>query len=649
MKMTLRSSSILGSAVLLAAAWAHGCSGADADPGSGVNQVDGGGGTGNPLDSGFIDSDIEPDPVCLDPTDSDGDSIADDIEGEGDTDGDGTPDKLDLDSDGDGISDQDEATNPLLPKNSGGVRTDPCSPVANSDGNDDGPDFQDRDSDGDGILDEDEQTGCANDCRVKADCDDDGVVDIVESAAGSDVCDASSVPTDASLYFIVPYKAGEQAQRFSFSTGIKDADIYFMIDTTESMQAAINNVKASLDTKIIPTLLNGKPSVTPPIPAIPGAFIGVGDFKDVPWPPYGYSADTTYRNRFCVGGDQISCSGGAWIDGSLSAPIDNGGTFSAPDNVRTILNSLVAGGGGDGPEAATQALFMALTSAPFVFTGGPTEGGASGTWRPHDANCDPGLLGRICFRPGKLPIFVLITDAALHNGPTAAYNYSAAQVGGTKTYAEVVAAMNSVGAKVVGVPVETAGGGSAAAARVDLIDLAKQTGSLYYEPSFGGREEPLVNEPTATGGVADEVVRLIGLLAGQGLNNVTTRTASYDCPGNVDCDGNGTTDPEFHNLTDPKTSQPFDATQLILSVSPVPSTASPLPYSTIDSTTFYGVRGDKTVEFEVKAQNDVLQPEALTVLRALLRVQTPGGQALGGTDGIKVIYLVVPRYAIDPR
>ena len=36
-------------------------------------------------------------------------------------------------------------------------------------------------------------------------------------------------------------------------------------------------------------------------------------------------------------------------------------------------------------------------------------------------------------------------------------------------------------------------------------------------------------------GVSDEVVRLIGKLVGQGLNNVTTKTTNYDCPGAVDC------------------------------------------------------------------------------------------------------------------
>lgn len=651
MKANASGFTLVGGACLLAMLAVHGCSGADENPGTNVGENDAGGGSGGaPQDSGFIDANIDPDPKCLDPEDSDGDTIADDLEGDGDTDGDGTPDKLDLDSDDDGLLDEEEAVNPNLPAGKGGQRTDPCSPVANSDDDEDGPDFQDNDSDGDGVPDDDEITGCNADCRVAGDCDEDEVIDLVESAAGSNPCDASSVPTDASLYFIVPWNGGPKTQRFSFSTGIKDADIYFMIDTTASMQAAIDNVKASLDTKIIPTILNGNPNASPAIPAIPGAFVGAGSFRDVPWPPYGQSnaggntPDETFQNRFCIGGDAANnCAGGSYVEGSISAPVDNAGSFVAPDNVRTVLNSLTAAGGGDGPEAATQAMYMAVDSSPFAFTGGPISQN-NGVWSPAAANCDPGLLGRVCFRPGKLPIFVLISDAQFHNGATVANDYDTQVAGGTKKYADVVSAMNGIGAKIVGVPVQTGGGGSAAGTRTDMIDLAQKTGSLYFDPSFGGREEPLVNDPTANGSVADEVVRLIGLLAGQGLNNVTTNTTSYDCPGNVDCDGNGTPDPEFHNVIDDETDQPFDATRLILSVSPVPSTASPLPYSTIDATTFYGVRGDKTVEFEVTAENEILKPKVLTVLRALLRVQTPGGQALGGTEGIKVIYLVVPRY-----
>ncbi|MBX3182410.1 MAG: hypothetical protein KIT72_08825 [Polyangiaceae bacterium] len=652
--MRLRRASIIGGGFTLACALAVACSGADDTPQSniGTGGAAGSGGTagtggdgGSLFDAAFPDV-IEPnDPKCTDETDSDGDGIADMIEGDGDTDGDGIPDKLDLDSDNDGIPDAEEAANPSLrPGAKGRIRTGPCSPVANSDDDLDGPDFQDLDSDNDGVPDEDEVKGCAVDCRVNADCDSDTIVDIVEMAAGSDPCDASSQPTNASLYFIVPYGEGPKTQRFPFSTGIKDADVYFMIDTTRSMQPAIDNVKSSLDTTIIPTILNGSTTAVPPIPAIPGAYLGIGSFKDVPWLPYGNSGDQPYTNRFCVGGSlDDGCAAGSWVDGNLTEPINTGGVFTAPTNVRTILDDLTASGGEDAPEALTQALFMAVNSSPFAFTGGPPAQNG-GIWSPHAANCEPGLLGRACLRPGKLPIFVVITDAPSHNGPTATYNYDPSQAGGSKSYAEVVAAMNAVGAKIVGVPVQTAGGGSAAPARTELVDLAQKTGSLYYDPTFGGRELPLVNDPTANGRVAEEVVRLIGLLAGQGLNNVTTRTTSYDCPGNTDCDGDGIPDPEYHNRIDTETGLPFDATRLIQSVTPVPSTQTPLPYATLDATTFYSVRGDQTVEFEVTARNDTLKPGALTVLRALLRVQTPGGKELGGRDGIKVIYLVVPRY-----
>ncbi len=81
---------------------------------------------------------------------------------------------------------------------------------------------------------------------------------------------------------------------------------------------------------------------------------------------------------------------------------------------------------------------------------------------------------------------------------------------------------------------------------------------------------------------------------------------------------------------------------------PVEVATNPKPYTSVDTTTFYGVRGDATVEFEVFARNTVLKPQALTVVRAILRVQTPGGQALGGPDGVKVIYLVIPPYSIVP-
>jgi hypothetical protein len=58
----------------------------------------------------------------------------------------------------------------------------------------------------------------AKGCRVLADCDDDGVIDIVEIAAGSSPTDPSSLPEDAGLYFVLPYQGGELTRDFTFAT-----------------------------------------------------------------------------------------------------------------------------------------------------------------------------------------------------------------------------------------------------------------------------------------------------------------------------------------------------------------------------------------------------------------------------------------------
>ena len=587
------------------------------------------------IEGGVLDvfTEVPASPNCDDPTDTDGDGIADALEEapSTDTDGDGDPDYMDDDADGDGVLDKDEAANPFLEGNQAGkVRTDPCSQLADSD-SDGIPDVRDVDSDGDGVADEDEMaydTDGSKGCRVKPDCDGDGVVDPVELAAGSDALDASSVPPDATLYFVLPYKAPEKTKDFPFSAGVKQADVYFLIDTTQSMQAAIDNVGASLDSAIMPAILNGDPTANPPIPAIPGAWIGVGDFRDVPWAPWGASTDDVYRSRFNVGGTEVL--------GNLTEPAQGSGGLVAPANVTQILGSLQAAGGGDAPEGLTQALWIASTGQQYAATLGDY-------WTWNDQSCTaPGALGGPCFRPGALPVFVVVTDAPFHNGPSASHDYDPSNTGGTKTYAETVDAVNALGAKVVGVSVNT---GTPGAARADLVDLAEKTDSLWYDPAFGGNEYPLVtDQDTATGDVSSEVVRLIGLLAGQGLHNVTTLTSSYDCDGGLDCDGDGTTDPAYHNpVVSPETT-PFDAAKMILDVEPVDSTEVPLPYADLDDTTFYGVRGDATVTFRVHAQNTVLKPPAMVVLRARIRVQTPKGQLLGGASGVKVVYLVIPRY-----
>ncbi|MBK8252702.1 MAG: hypothetical protein IPK82_08545 [Polyangiaceae bacterium] len=573
-------------------------------------------------------------PGCTDTTDTDGDAIADSLEGTGDLDEDGTPNNEDTDSDGDGLLDADEATNPFLDPSQGGFsRDEPCDPLADTDG-DTKPDALDKDSDNDGLSDKQEAKADPDGklgCKVKTDCDGDGVIDLIEAAAGSDPADDKSVPDDPGLFFVLPYGEGEKTQDFVFSTGVSKADIYFMIDTTASMQPAIDTLKSSISTKVIPAILNGDSTANPPIPPIDDAWIGMGTFRDVPWSTYGQPGDDIYRHRFDIAGQTIT--------GNVTPPKAVGNTFAAPDNVTKILNSLTAAGGGDAPEATTQALWIAATNGLYAATVGGIWSPAS----PYPAPCtDLSLIGVPCFRKDSIPIFVLMTDAAFHNGPLAVNNYAAAEVGGTKTYTESVDALNAISAKIVGVPVS---GGNPNAARKDLTDLAEKTGSSYYDPQFGGTIRPLVSETDVTSGnVSDEVVRLLGLLSGAGLHDVTTDRVSYSCAGGVDCTGDGKPDLAYENPPVKAGEQPFDAAKLITKVAPVESTQVPKPYSSLDSATFFGVRGAAELTFRVHARNDDWAPSSLVVLRAKILVETPSGQLLGGAAGVKLVYFVIPEY-----
>ncbi|MEZ4300851.1 MAG: hypothetical protein R3B70_38310 [Polyangiaceae bacterium] len=572
--------------------------------------------------------------ACDDPTDSDGDGIADKLEGDEDIDGDGKPNAQDTDSDGDGIPDADEAANPFLePGVPGKTRDSACDKLADTDA-DGTPDAFDKDSDNDGLSDKQERAFDPDGklgCGVTTDCDGDGVIDLIEVAAGSDPTDPKSVPDDPGLFFVLPYGEGEKTQDFVFSTGVTKADIYFMIDTTASMQPAIDSLKASISTKVIPSILNGDLSVSPPIPPIDDAWIGMGTFRDVPWGTYGQPGDNIYRNRFDVNAQTIT--------GNVTPPKESGSTFVAPDNVTKILGSLSAAGGGDAPEATTQALWMAATNGLYA----ATIGGLWSPANPYPAPCpDIDMIGVPCFRPDAVPIFVLVTDAAMHNGPLASNNYDPSLVGGTKSYTEAVDALNAISAKVVGVPVA---GGNPNAARKDLVELANKTGSAYHDPQFGGTDRPLVSETDVTsGGVSDEVVRLLGLLSGAGLHDVTTERANYSCAGGVDCTGDGKPDLAYQNPPVLEGGMPFDASKLISSVVPVESAEVPKPYGSLNKSTFFNVRGAADLTFRVHAKNDVWAPDNLVVLRAKILVQTPTGQLLGGAQGVKLVYFVIPEY-----
>ena len=202
--------------------------------------------------------------------DCDGDGIHDPVgspEHPNDCDGDTIPDYMDEDSDGDTIPDrvegmkivtdvyarysQDADGDGLLDKDE--VGEDPLHP-RDTDG-DTIPDYLDTDSDGDGLSDKWEREHSAEGYDpYKEDSDGDGASDLIEFGAGTNPGDPNDNPTSrGNFVFLSPYKGKTTPERetLSFETAIQTVDIYFSIDQSGSMSSEIKTLKNEL-----PTLLN---------------------------------------------------------------------------------------------------------------------------------------------------------------------------------------------------------------------------------------------------------------------------------------------------------------------------------------------------------------------------------------------------------
>lgn len=425
---------------------------------------------------GPVDTDDDGTPDYRDP-DSDDDTILDRDEGDADTDGNGVPDRRQLDADNDRYLDADEA----------GDANPATRPV---DTDDDGtPDFQDPDSDGDGLSDLREKELGTN--RIDADSDDDGVTDLVEveacdeAACAGEVLDGDVSPrTRGSLVFLVPFgsAASPESEQFAFSSELTKADVYFLIDTTSTMDAAIASVRDSL---AAPDGLIARARED-----IQEVWFGVGAFDDYPVTPYG---NAMYGGRAFYHLADVSASA---------------------DAAQTAVNGLTTHAGGDLPESLIPALHAVATG----------EGlGASSGWRDARVDsgqgfspCPSGRHGWPCFRPDALPIIVAITDQEPHNGPGGFAAYDNGVLGAdAPTYAEARDALLGLRARVVGVAV---GGGG----KQTLDILATDTGAF----NFAG--ERLVSV-TDGAGVADSLISQLSTLANQAPVDVSLTLR--DAPG----------------------------------------------------------------------------------------------------------------------
>ncbi len=537
-------------ACVCATLWLFACApGVSPQPGRGGGGEDGGG-----PDSRLAG--------CNERLDADGDGLADALEGSGDADGDGTPNAQDPDSDGDGIPDAEE-------QRGAGA----CTVV---DTDEDGvPDFLDTDSDNDGLSDEEERGRYGTD-PYDRDTDGDGVTDLGEVlGTRTDPRDPSSTIPEGDFFVLLPY-GSEDAQLLRFGTELRKADVYFLVDTTGSMEAAIGNVRSSL--RSLASEIQSR---------IPDVQMGVGQFRDFPF-----------------GGGGAFGVGGYGSDGDMAYRNEQDITPSL-DLVQAALDGLSAGGGADTPESHVEALFQTA----LAYGGSWRHEGRSHAIPPKTCPVVPDdprpRRGYPCFRPGALPIVVMVSDAPWHNGPGGSAAYAGISPP-PATFAQALEAMQSIGARFLGV---TVGGGG----RGEMSEMARMTGTVDLSGT------PLVYD-APSGTVSDRIVEGIGTLAGGVKQNVSTRKENVR--GNPD---------------------EFDATLFIEAIVPQEgygsSGAAGTGYDSKDETTFYGVVPGTQVAFRVDFANRVRMPaESAEIFRARIIVVGNGVTDLDARN----VYIVVP-------
>jgi hypothetical protein len=535
----------------------------------------------------MTDRDGGPGSGCSDTTDTDGDGIADQREGTNDLDGDGTPNHLDDDSDGDGIPDSIE-----------GGGGDPCAP---RDSDVDGTiDSLDTDSDNDGVSDADEATAGTDPTNI--DTDGDGITDLGEAAAGTDPSDPSSTIPAGDFFVVLPYNGDHVPRPLRFGTNINQADVYFLVDMTGSMRGERTNLINGLVSVIIPGIQA----------AIANVEFGAGGLDDYPYSGYGSTRDLPYYNLRDIA--PFDEDRGAWSISAGPTTCPSGGsndigTISGFPNGRFDILEAVEGlpchSGADGPESYVPALYATATGMGLTWPSESVPPKTCATF-PDEVGARRGYP---CFRPGSLPIVILFGDYSFHNDASLNDTYSFM----APTYADTVASLTGIGARVIGI-------WSQASGRDDYEAAARDTGAVRIDGT------PLVFDIDPSGsGLDSTVVDAVRDLVGGTPQDVDTVTENVTAPPNPDN---------------------FDATRFIKSIIPYEgyngSASGPMPgvtYASKDMTTFYQVIPGTDVEFTVDFWNDVRPPAATAqIFRARIVVM---GNGVARLDE-RMVYIVVP-------
>ncbi len=326
------------------------------------------------------------------------------------------------------------------------------------------------DSDGDCITDDDEITYFGTD-PFDRDTDGDGLTDWQEVASGTDPLVPGS-GLDA-MYVVLPYLGAEEEHRtVTVRTHLDVADVYFLIDTTGSMDSAIENVARSLASTIVPGIRERFPDVQ----------MGVGHFNDMPFDMYGEVNDEPF-----------------WHVQDITDDITH---------VQAALNTLYGetpwGYGGDGPEANAVALWAAASGSGF------TDCMAS---VPPRTSCPAGYLGYPCFRPDVQPVIVHVSDASWHSDHLDLERYTCTEI----DFDAALVQMNAINAKHIGVFVSSWGD----AGLLSMQEMSRETGTVDVHG------EPLVTY-APVGSVDTGIIDMIGAFAEARYTDVSA--VAHDVP-----------------------------------------------------------------------------------------------------------------------
>ena len=235
--------------------------------------------------------------------------------------------------------------------------------------------------------------------------------------------------------------------------------------------------------------------------------------------------------------------------------------------------------------------------------------------------------GYPCFRPGSLPIVILVSDAPFHEPLPAGWPLDTLE-GASCTYSDVpsaqrydaaLTALQNIGARVLSLSTDSIPSNPGYPATAQLCNVARDTGAVRADGT------PLCFELGPNGDmIRMEVINAVAELVGGTPQDVSTTTENV--AGNPD---------DFNATLFIKSIVPFEG----YGADGVPGARPGISYASKDTTTFYQVIPGTQVEFTVDFWNDVRPPaDVAQVFQARIIVV---GNGVARLDERKV-YIIVP-------